>query len=350
MSGTLVRSQSPLTRGKTLSAARPSPASAKTQSAVVKPEEHAQSDGYIPFKIRFQAWWEGVEPGAIVRKGQKQQSVAPERAIELDSEPELPPETILGAARVRICDQVWGDGFAQPGGATYGLEHAGSFPRGAKSEVLDLSAGLGGRITELATENGFKVTGMDRDEELVDYAQQRAELAQLDNVKTITQYNPDRLNLRGLKYDGIVARDVFFTVPEKLGLMGTIRGGLRQGGILALTDFVLAEHDQNEGPVMEQWQETEPVRPMPWSIDEYHDCLTALHFDILNFEDDTDAYRDLIVSAWHGFANGLDSNGLDRAFVDALIPEAELWMHRVRALESGQLRLLKATVCNSRAS
>jgi hypothetical protein len=81
-------------------------------------------------------------------------------------------------------------------------------------------------------------------------------------------------------------------------------------------------------------------------MDEYRDRLEALNFNVVNFEDDSDRYRDLVVTAWKRLANGLESEGLNRAYVDALIAEAELWLHRMRALESGQLRLLKATVRN----
>jgi cyclopropane fatty-acyl-phospholipid synthase-like methyltransferase len=349
MAGTLVRSKSPLQRGKTLSAAKPGAAPAATPASALKPEAHAKDDGYIPFKIRFQAWWEGVEPSAIVRKGQKARNVAPQRVIELDAEADLLPETEPGAARIRICDRVWGEGFTGPGGADYGLEHATPFSRGRSSTALDLTAGLGGRVADIARDKDVTVTGYDRDEEFVDHAQQRAARAELPNVKPITVYNPERLNLQGLRYDTIVARDLFYTVPDKLALMGALRNGLRQGGILAFTDFALAEFDQNEGAVMEQWQATEPYRPHPWSIDEYQECFEALDFDVVNVEDDTANYRNLVVGAWQDFAGNLDSSGLDRAFVDTLVPEAELWLHRMRALECGQLCLLKVTLRSNRA-
>lgn len=346
MSGALVRSKSPLARGATLSAAKPAAAPAKLRgAAALKPEAHAQSDGYIPFKIRFQAWWEGVEPEALVRRGQKSRA-APQRSIEVDAGPEIPSGTNRSSSRIRICDQVWGDGFTGPGGAEYGLEHIGPFPQESECRLLDMSAGLGGRIAEIAQNPNIVITGLERDAEFADHAQERAARLAQDNVQPITLYNPDRLDLRGVKYDTIVAREVFCGVGDKLALLGALRNGMRNSGVLAFTDFVLAEFDQNEGPVMENWDRTEPVRPQPWSMDEYRDRLDTLNFDVINFEDDTDRYRDLVVTAWKRIANGLESEGLDRAYVDVLITEAELWLHRMRALESGQLRLLKATVRN----
>lgn len=342
MSGALIRSKSPLARGATLSAAKPAAASVP---AALKPEAHAQPDGYIPFKIRFQAWWEGVEPEALVRKGQKSRA-APQRSIALDAREDLPPDTNWSAARVRICDQVWGEGFTGPGGAEYGLEHIGPFPQAGECKLLDMSAGLGGRIAVIAQNPDIVISGLERDAEFADHAQERAARLAQDNVLPIVHYNPDRLDLHGGKFDAIVAREVFCGVAEKLALLGALRRGVRNGGVLAFTDLVLAEFDQNEGPVMENWARTEPVRPQPWSMDEYRDRLEALNFDIVNFEDDSDRYRDLVVTAWKRLANGLESEGLDRAFVDALITEAELWLHRMRALESGQLRLLKVTVRN----
>ena len=344
MSGALVRSKSPLARGATLSAAKPSVAP-EVAPAALKPEAHAQPDGYIPFKVRFQAWWEGVEPEALVRKGQKSRA-APRRSIEVDAKADLPLDTNWSAARIRICDQVWGEGFTAPGGAEYGLEYIGPFPEGRACRLLDMSAGLGGRIAEIAQNGNITVSGLERDAEFADHAQERAARLAQDNVQPIAHYNPERLDLQGIKYDTIVAREVFCGVPDKLALLGALRNGMRQGGVLAFTDFALAEFDQNEGPVMENWDRTEPFRPQPWSVDEYQDHLDVLRFDVVNFEDDTDKYRSLVVNAWKRIAEGLESEGLDRAYVDALISEAELWPHRIRALESGQLRLLKVTVRN----
>ena len=73
-------------------------------------------------------------------------------------------------------------------------------------------------------------------------------------MQPITLYNPDRLDLRGVKYDTIVAREVFCGVGDKLALLGALRNGMRNSGVLAFTDFVLAEFDQNEGPVRPPWR------------------------------------------------------------------------------------------------
>ena len=116
---------------------------------------------------------------------------------------------------------------------------------------------------------------------------------------------------------------------------------MRKGGGLAFTDFVLAEPDQNEGAVMRRWHETEPVPPRPWSLKEYETRLPELNLSVFEFEDDSKPYREMVVRAWQAYADGLDSVAFDRTLVDALMQEAELWLHRIRAIESGQLRVLR---------
>lgn len=74
------------------------------------PEAHAKADGYIPFRERFRAWWHGVEPAAVVKKGQKAKTTCTKRLIELDDKEDLPPQADWCSARTRVCDQIWGPG------------------------------------------------------------------------------------------------------------------------------------------------------------------------------------------------------------------------------------------------
>ena len=145
-----------------------------------------------------------------------------------------------------------------------------------------------------------------------------------------------------MKYDCITARETLFSVPDKLALFGVLKNGLRRRGTLAFADFVLAESDQNEGEVMREWHEMEPSLPQPWAFDEYRSRLTALNFEIVEFIDDSENYRDLVLGAWRAYADGLETVTFDRTLVDALMQEAQLWLHRIRAIESGQLRVLRA--------
>ena len=70
----------------------------RKKAAVCKPaapEAHAKADGYIPFRERFRAWWHGVEPAAVVKKGQKAKTTCTKRLIELDDKEDLPPQADL---------------------------------------------------------------------------------------------------------------------------------------------------------------------------------------------------------------------------------------------------------------
>lgn len=305
------------------------------------PEAYAKADGYIPFRNRFRAWWDGVEPEAVVRSGQKARTSKTQRLIELDDNADREPQANQGAARIRICDQVWGDGFDGPGRAEYLVEMARPFSSRNDATVLDLSAGLGGRAAAIAQDSFITVTGMERDEEYAEHAVERAKETDQRNLRSITHYNADRLTLDGLRYDCIIAREEFFTVSDKAELLTSLRNGLRKNGTLAFTDFVLAEPDQNEGDVMDQWYGTEPTLPQPWSIDVYRQQLEELNFNVVIFEDDSLYFRELVLQAWKEFVDSLEHVAFDRALVDALMQEAELWLHRIRAIESGQIGVLR---------
>ncbi len=338
----------PLVRSKAPKASKPARPATKARkaakpkaSARAAPETHAKADGYIPFRERFRAWWHGVEPAAVVKKGQKAKTTFTKRLIELDDKDDLPPQADWGAARTRICEQVWGHGFVGPGGGTYAVDAARPFSKRPESIVLDLSAGLGGRIGEIARDADVTIAGMERDPEFADMAVERMKQLARHNVRSITSFNPERLDLAGLKYDCILAREDFFTVEDKLGLLGALRNGLRQKGALSFTDLVLAEADQNEGTVMREWHDSEPLTPKPWSLEEYRTALFGLNLNATEFEDDSDYYRELVLHAWRKYVDGLEDVTFDRTLVDALMREAQLWLHRVRAIESGQLRVLR---------
>lgn len=146
MADPLARSKPPKSQksARTTAKRKGKPAARKKDPKRVKPEVHAKSDGYIPFRERFRAWWHGVEPAAVVRKGQKPKTSYTKRLIELDDEQDLPPQADLGAARTRLCDQIWGYGYIGPGAGRYLVDTAQPFSRRTESSVLDLSAGLGG--------------------------------------------------------------------------------------------------------------------------------------------------------------------------------------------------------------
>ena len=82
-------------------------------------------------------------------------------------------------------------------------------------------------------------------------------------------------------------------------------------------------------------------RLCPGSLEEYHTALFGLNLNAAEFEDDSDYFRELVLHAWRNYVDGLEDVTFDRTTVDALMREAQLWLHRVRALESGQLRLIR---------
>lgn len=185
------------------------------------------------------------------------------------------------------------------------------------------------------------VTGMERDPEFADVAAERMKSFNRKNIQPVTQFDPNRLDLSGQKFDAIIAREVFFPIEDKLALLGVLRNALRPKGTLSFSDFVLAEADQNEGAVMQEWHDNEPHRPKLWSFDEYQTSLQALNLNLHEFEDDSDFYRDMVLHAWRAYVDGLETVTFDRTLVDALMLEAQLWLYRVRAIESGQLRVLR---------
>ncbi len=64
-------------------------------------------------------------------------------------------------------------------------------------------------------------------------------------------------------------------------------------------------------------------------------------FDVRVAEDLSGSYQRYVLSAWAKLVDGLDREDLTRDFVNIMMVEADFWLRRMRALESGKLRLIR---------
>src|SRR5262245_19381589 len=83
-----------------------------------------------PFKQRFLAWWEGVDPPAV--------EASPPRA---EPAPEPPPPPVKlepwESPAIRVRHAIWGEGFRSPGGTTFALELVKPFGINNSMSILD---------------------------------------------------------------------------------------------------------------------------------------------------------------------------------------------------------------------
>ena len=296
-----------------------------------------ESDGYIPFRARFLAWWNGVEPDALVRSSDVDRTASP-GAIQIDPEAALAAEA--QAVRQSLLQELWGEGALEPGGTDYTVQLVKPAAPIPEHNILDLAPGLCGGAKAVSEEYGVWVDAMEPDPDLLDAAKEFCRRKAMLKKIRLSGCNPDALAIPKKRYDSIYSRERFYLFEDKQALLAAIRDGLKPGGQLLFTDLVLADR-KRESEAVAQWRDVLPARPFFWTLQEYQEALRALKFDIRVFEDETDSLCGNILRGWSDFAAGLEDRALGRTFVDVLMTEAERWLYQVKAMESGQVRFLR---------
>ena len=71
-------------------------------------------DDYIPFFIRFKAWWNGVDVQDLLRDGRKRRPQT--AAIDISEPPNWDESKEWPGLRLQVLKRLWGEGFIFPGG------------------------------------------------------------------------------------------------------------------------------------------------------------------------------------------------------------------------------------------
>jgi SAM-dependent methyltransferase len=288
---------------------------------------------------RLRAWWEGYDLSGLV--------VRPQAVIPPEPPMEHPPiETSLegellgrdgnplwNSARVKIVEQLWGADFTSPGGVEQTIDLVKPFGINSKMSILDLSAGLGGVSRAIAEKYKAWVTGMEPSPFLAELGAERSLKKGLIKLAPITAYDPNNLILEK-RYDGIFAKEAFFTVADKQLLFSKIAAALKPEGQFLMTDYGISNADLTN-PQLVSWISSEPQEPHLWTMERTLNCLKSLKLDVRTNEDMTDLQRKLILASLGRFTQQLKSHSLDSATKKATIDEIELWARRMSAFDAG---------------
>lgn len=102
-----------------------------------RPSTIAPADRYVPLKDRLVEWWNGT---ANKKLPSGADNGVPALAIDIDDDGE--PGT-WSPARMKIAQDVYGEGFIEPGGAQFARKLMAPADADPSKTILDLSVGLG---------------------------------------------------------------------------------------------------------------------------------------------------------------------------------------------------------------
>jgi SAM-dependent methyltransferase len=293
---------------------------------------------------QFVAWWEGYylpddakteEPAADPVDDPNKQLEADAKAVAAGGLPDT-----WSAARVKISELIWSDGFSFPGGSEHVLKLVKPMGLNKEKTLLDLNSGLGGAARVIAKAFGTYVTGMDASPTLAQAGMAASERAGLAKKAVIESYDPLTVILPQRKFDAVFARLVFLPLENKKRLLAQVEQSLKPGGQFMFLEFALGAPDA-KSPVLDAWIKGEDHPPHPITIDAYAEELKALKMDVRVAEDMTAEFRGLVLEGWARLTQGLKPNSLAPDEAKGLTHEVELWSRRIAAFDSGDLRVAR---------
>jgi SAM-dependent methyltransferase len=265
---------------------------------------------------------------------------APGAAAAIAPESVEAPEAAVPAARgaepidsLQLAEWLWGAGFVHPDSAAEALDLVRPFNLERNSRLLEISAGLGGAAVAVSSKFGCRITGLERDPEMVRRSAKTVVNAPDVSMKLLAG-GPYKFPTP--RSDHVYGRFALHDMPDREKFLDGLGGAMKPGGHLALVEYVPAQPDS---PHLKAWT-TRLKRPSdPWTIEKWRQVLGSLGFDLRIEEDISEPHRKMILSGW---AQLLESNrlaGRKKRQLSPLIDEAERWMLEAAAIDAGALRV-----------
>jgi len=302
----------------------------------LSPGEGVQSP--VRFKTRLRAWWEGYDLSVLKRLIESGELTAAdpelsEALLDLGDEPlDNNGKPLWSAERVAVAEQIWGQDFLSPGGIEHTTYLVKPFGINPSMSILDLNAGLGGVARTIARDYKAWVTGLEPSPLLAKMGEERSIKEKLSKQAPVMHYDPDNIKL-DKRYDGIFAKEAFFTFGNKEKLFDEIAAHIKENGQFLFTDYCIEEPAAL--PKLDGWMQKEPVTPVLWGVGQIIKALKARKFDVRVQEDITPLQRQLILGSLGSFLHHLDAHKLNAPTKLAVLDEVELWARRMAAFDQG---------------
>lgn len=244
-------------------------------------------------------------------------------------------------ARIEVTNTVWGPGYIFPGGELETLRMAKPMQLSGESTILLLGAGAGGPGRSLSVKFGSWVTAMETSSELVVAATELAMKANLGKRVQTEQWNPAEPELRKRYYNHCIAFEPLRGArPEPL--LTALAGALKSGGHLAMMELVADGPLDPADPTVMKWGKLEhrPATVFPSEIAVTR-ILGRLGFDVRIAEDATEKHIHDGLIGWRRTLKELETRSHSLRQIAQFVSEAELWLLRLRLMESGRIRLVR---------
>jgi SAM-dependent methyltransferase len=232
---------------------------------------------------------------------------------------------------------IYGPGCVIPGDHEYLVDLVKVFGLGPEMTMLELGSGMGGSAAVIAQGFNTYIEGLESNPGLIHAASTFLPTQKSAKRVRLTQYDPEKFELRSGFYYRILAREATYCVADKQRVFAMASQGLRRLGHIIVTDFV-RDDSVAPGPEFAGWAAMQPDKPQLWTARQYIECLQSLGFDVQATSDATNDYRKLILRSWRHALERPELKQLRGRRARPLIDEAERAIRTLAALESGALK------------
>ncbi|MDX2027915.1 MAG: methyltransferase domain-containing protein [Alphaproteobacteria bacterium] len=258
-------------------------------------------------------------------------SVAPAAPAAASSSVRTGPE--WHAAPGELSEKMWGKGFVTPGDEAVTDMLIAPLNLAKEMSVLDLSAGLGGRMRLITEKFGVAVTGLEPDPQIAARGMEMSIMAGKGKHDAIAAYDPANFSVAH-SYDCIIARETFYRVADKPAFFKALADAAKAQSQIAFTDYILNPEDRTK-PAVKAWMSYEKDAS-PFSLMEMAESWAKVGFNLTAHDDQTEFYRKEIFAGLKRLAQFLASGVYpDAVTKQALQRRTALWTHRMTAIEQG---------------
>ncbi len=273
----------------------------------------------------------------VMHRGEKPEPVAQFVEPMPQPQPRYVPASKSGrlwsAAPGEISEKMWGEGFVTPGDVEVNKMLIAPLGLNKQMSVLDLSAGLGGRMRLTAEETGAYITGFEPDPSIAERGMQLSVKAGKSKHASITHYDPSKLVL-DRSYDCVLARETFYRVPSRGLFYTAIAKHTKPRAQLAFTDYVV-DPEYRDHPAMLAWKENEKLAN-PIGLDENVEAWAKVRFSIRVHEDLSDYYKAEVIRGMGRLMKFLASDVKpDAETGQSVLRRIDTWKYRLAAMDAG---------------
>jgi len=247
--------------------------------------------------------------------------------------PAAPAQTLWHAEPGEISEKMWGAGFVAPAGDA--VTEMLITPLGLTKDmnVLDLSAGLGGRMRMATEKYGVYITGLEPDAGIAARGMEMSRRLGKGKHDAIAPYDPNNFLIEH-SYDAIIARETFYRVTNLDKFLESLAAHTKPQAQVSFTDYIVNPEDRQR-PAILAWQIFERGAK-PLGLIETAQIWAKFGFTIRVHEDQTDFYKKEVQGGLRRFSEFLASSTKpDPETKKAMVRRVQTWAHRMAAMEQG---------------